>query len=154
MAVGGPALFLGADTPCVALVRPELDVNDPGLRLAAERAGVSPEEFAGPEDTWQMLADRADGESRGFVLPGFAVAEAAAFADALLTALDGDADFALDLADGALGLEGRTRGDDRVALLARVTSPDGGEDPLELELGALPVADLRDELEDFRRSLA
>ncbi len=47
-AVAGPALFIGGDTDYVALVRPELDPADPGVRRAAEQAGVAPEELAGP----------------------------------------------------------------------------------------------------------
>lgn len=42
IAVGGPALFIGSDTPCVALVRPSIDPAQPEVREAAERAGVTP----------------------------------------------------------------------------------------------------------------
>jgi hypothetical protein len=161
--LGGPALFLGTDTPCVALLRPELDPADPGLREAAELAGVSPEEFAGDSGVWQVLADRTDGEGRGFELPELADAEAAAFADELLAALgavaDGGADFELSLADGALSVAGSGAGDDRVSVRARVVPPaEGGEPgdggPLEVELGTLAVAELSAGLEQFRESLA
>lgn len=42
IAVGGPALFIGSDTPCVALVRPMIDPAQPAVKEAAERAGVTP----------------------------------------------------------------------------------------------------------------
>ncbi|MEV8536237.1 hypothetical protein [Streptomyces sp. NPDC051211] len=160
LAMGGSALFLGADTPCVALIRPELDPTDPGLRFAAEQAGVTPQEFAGTSGTWQVFADRTDGEGRGFELPELADAEAAAFAAALLAALDAGTDFELDLAGGALAVTGRTAGDDRVSLAARVVPPaDAGAgadetEPLDVELGTLPVAELRADAEEFRRGLA
>ncbi|QES49548.1 hypothetical protein DEJ50_18800 [Streptomyces venezuelae] len=156
IAVGGPALFLGSDTPCVALLRPELDVNDAGLRLAAEQAGVSPEEFAGDAGIWQVIADRTDGEGRGFELPDLADAAAAAFAEGLLAALDGGTDFELALAGDAIAVTGRTAGDDRISLAARVVPPADaeGEGPLDLELGTLPVAELRADIADFRESLA
>ncbi|MFK0258038.1 hypothetical protein [Streptomyces sp. NPDC090445] len=162
-AVGGPALFLGADTPCVALVRPELDPADAGVRLAAQEAGVTPEEFAGTSDVWQVMADRTDGEGRSFELPELTDREAADFADELLIYLATDREWEAELADGALVVTGHTAGDDRVALAARVVPPagDAGEaspedetGPLEVELGTLPVSELRTEIAAFRRSLA
>ncbi|MFI7354409.1 hypothetical protein ACIBTP_10730 [Streptomyces avidinii] len=154
--VGGPALFLGDGTPCVALVRPELDVNDPGLRLAAEQAGVTPEEFAGESGVWQVMADRTDGEGRSFDLPELADGDAAVFADELLIGLSGTGDCELELADGVLVLTVTSAGEGRSALAARVVPPPAAEEggPLDLELGTLPVAELRDEVAAFRRSLA
>ncbi|MEV7612891.1 hypothetical protein [Streptomyces sp. NPDC089799] len=176
MAVGGPALFLGADTPCVALLRPELDVNDPELRLAAERAGVSAEEFAGESGVWQVMADRTDGQGRSFELPELTDGEVAAFTEELLHALVfGDADgngagdgdgWSVELGTGALLVTVRDAGDDRAALTVRVVppagagtgaeAPEGPSDtgPLDVELATLPVAELRAEVADFRRSFA
>ncbi|MFG2298840.1 hypothetical protein [Streptomyces sp. NPDC048603] len=161
IAVGGPALFLGADTPCVALLRPELDPTDPGLVLAARQAGVTPEAFAGGHGVWEVVADRTDGEGRGFELPELADADAAAFADALLAALDGGEDFELSLAVDALTVTGRTAGDDRVSLAVRVVPQVAAEaaevqetGPLDVELGTLPVAELREDVAAFREDLA
>lgn len=159
MAVGGPALFLGDGTPCVALVRPELDVNDPGLRLVAEQAGVTPEEFAGESGIWQVMADRTDGEGRTFELPDLGDGEAAVFADELLYALAGKGDAELELADGVIVLSVTPVDDDRVALSARVVPPAGEQapdpqtGPLDVELGTLPVAELRDHVVEFHRSV-
>ncbi|MER5935086.1 hypothetical protein [Streptomyces sp. NPDC002054] len=153
--VGGPALFLGADTPCVALVRPELDVNDPGLRLAAEQAGVTPEEFAGESGVWQVMADRTDGEGRSFELPELSDGEAAVFADELLAALAGGGGSELELGDGILVVSVDPAGDDRVSLAVRVVPPAGAEGgPLDVELGTLPVAELREDVAVFHRSVA
>ncbi|MFD7913799.1 hypothetical protein ACFV30_24260 [Streptomyces sp. NPDC059752] len=160
IAVGGPALFLGEGTPCVALVRPELDVNDPGLRLAAERAGVTPEEFAGESGIWQVMADRTDGEGRTFELPELTDGEAAVFADELLYALAGKGDAELELADGSIVVSVTPAGDDRVSLSARVVPPAGSEEPgaqsepLDVELGTLPVAEVRAHVVEFHRSVA
>ncbi|MFF5487458.1 hypothetical protein [Streptomyces virginiae] len=158
--VGGPALFLGDDTPCVALVRPDLDVNDPGLRLAAEQAGVTPEEFAGESGVWQVMADRTDGEGRTFALPELTDDEAAVFADELLYALAGAGDAELELADGIIVLSVRPAGDDRVSLSARVVPPASSEEPgsptgpLDVELGTLAVAEVREHVVEFHRSVA
>uniref|UniRef100_A0AAU2JQ59 Uncharacterized protein n=1 Tax=Streptomyces sp. NBC_00049 TaxID=2903617 RepID=A0AAU2JQ59_9ACTN len=161
IAVGGPALFLGDGTPCVALVRPELDVNDPGLRSAAEQAGVTPEEFAGPSDVWQVMADRADGEGRSFELPELSDGEVVVFTEELLAALSGiGGEAELELADGVLTVTVRGAGEDRVSLAARVVPPPAEDaparesGPLDLELGTLPVAELRAEVAGFRGSLA
>lgn len=86
IAMGGPALFIGTDTVYVALVRPELDPADPGVRLAAEQAGVSPEEFAGPGNVWALMLDE-DGEGDGFELPGARDIEADDFAEQLQRSL-------------------------------------------------------------------
>ncbi|MFD3679777.1 hypothetical protein [Streptomyces sp. NPDC058613] len=157
IAVGGPALFIGSDTPCVALVRPEIDPAQQGVREAAERAGVTPEEFAGPSDLWQLIADRTDGEGREVALPELADADAAAFAERLLAATaDPDAEFTVELAvdgHGLLRLDGRPAGEG-FAFLARVTPPGSdGAAPLDVEIGPTALTDLRAELEQFRRSL-
>ncbi|OKK21100.1 hypothetical protein AMK16_12105 [Streptomyces sp. CB00455] len=158
IAVGGPALFIGTDTPCVALVRPAIDPAQPQVRQAAERAGVTPEEFAGPSDLWQLIADRTDGEGREVALPGLADAEAAGFAQRLLAALaDPDAEFTVALTVAGhelLRVEGRPAGEG-FAFLARVVPPESdGAAPLDVEIGPASLTDLRAEVEQFRRSLA
>ncbi|MEU3059922.1 hypothetical protein AB0P12_20035 [Streptomyces subrutilus] len=158
IAVGGPALFIGTDTPCVALVRPEIDPAQPEVREAAERAGVTPEEFAGPADLWQLIADRTDGEGLEVALPGLADADAAAFVGRVLAGLaDPDAGFTAELAvagHGLLRLDARPAGEG-FAFLARVTPPAAeGAAPLDVEIGPTPLAELRAELEQFRRSLS
>lgn len=85
--VSGPALFFGSLTAYVMLERPKLDPTDPGLRRAAERAGVTPEEFAGPGDVWALTWEDEDGEGGGFELPGLRDAEAEDFAERLRLAL-------------------------------------------------------------------
>ncbi|MGW7437379.1 hypothetical protein [Streptomyces sp. NPDC054849] len=157
IAVGGPVLFIGSDTPCVALMRPEIDPNQPGVRLAAERAGVTPEEFAGPSDVWQLIADRTDGEGREIDLTGLGDADAAAFADRLLAAVTGpEAEFSVELtADGheVLRLDGRPAGEGFAFLASVVPPPSEEASPLEVEIGPASVTDLRAEIEQFRRSL-
>ncbi|MBT2471204.1 hypothetical protein J7E97_25935 [Streptomyces sp. ISL-66] len=151
---GGPALFIGTDTTYVALVRPELDPADPGVREAAEQAGVSPEEFAGPGNVWALMLDREDGEGDGFELPGARDIEADDFAEQLQRALAAAEPFTAE-AGNFLRLDARPSGDDWV-VTARVTPPEGHDDgaaPRTLELGALPAADLLADLEDFRRTL-
>ncbi|MFD3546182.1 hypothetical protein ACFWUW_11310 [Streptomyces sp. NPDC058655] len=157
IAVGGPALFIGSDTPCVALVRPEIDPAQPEVRAAAERAGVTPEEFAGPADLWQLIADRTDGEGREIALPELADSEVAAFAERLLAAsADPEAEFTAQLTVAGhtlLRLDARPAGEG-FAFLARVTPPASeGTTPLDVEIGPTAATDLRAELEQFRRSL-
>ncbi|MFZ3472095.1 hypothetical protein ACODT3_15930 [Streptomyces sp. 4.24] len=152
--MGGPALFIGTDTVYVALVRPELDPADPGVRLAAEEAGVSPEEFAGPGNVWALMLDE-DGEGGGFELPGARDIEADDFAQQLQQALAAAEPFTAE-AGTFLRLDARPSGDAWL-LSALVTPPEGHEDgaaPQTLDLGALPTAELLADLEDFRRSLA
>ncbi|MFD3872547.1 hypothetical protein [Streptomyces sp. NPDC058623] len=157
IAVGGPALFIGTDTPCVALVRPEIDPAQPGVREAAERAGVSPEEFAGPSDLWQLIADRTDGEGREIALTELSTADADAFAGSLLDAIaDPDAEFTIVLtvaAHDVLRLSGRPAGEGFAFLASVVPPPSEGTPQLEVEIGPTALADLRVELEQFRRSL-
>ncbi|MDA5281603.1 hypothetical protein ACWGHM_38095 [Streptomyces sp. NPDC054904] len=157
IAVGGPALFIGTDTPCVALVRPEIDPAQPGVREAAERAGVTPEEFAGPSDLWQLIADRTDGEGREIALNELSTADADAFAGSLLAATaDPDAEFTVVLtvaAHDVLRLSGRPAGEGFAFLASVVPPPSEGTPPLEIEIGPTALADLRVELEQFRRSL-
>ncbi|MFE2288531.1 hypothetical protein ACFXDJ_30745 [Streptomyces sp. NPDC059443] len=153
----GPALFIGTDTVYVALVRPELDPSDPGVRLAAEEAGVSPEEFAGPGNVWALMLDE-DGEGDGFELPGARDIEADDFAEQLQRALAAAEPFTAE-AGNFLRLDARPSGDAWV-VTAHVTPPEGHEDGAArspeqtLELGALPAAELLADLEEFRRALA
>ncbi|MEU8778547.1 hypothetical protein [Streptomyces sp. NPDC048606] len=157
IAVGGPALFIGTDTPCVALVRPSIDPAQPGVREAAKHAGVTPEEFAGPSDLWQLIADRTDGEGREIALDDLSDADADAFADRLLAALaDPDAESTVILtvaAHDVLRLTARPAGEGFAFLAAVVPPPSEGTPPLEVEIGSASVTDLRAEIEQFRRSL-
>lgn len=151
--VGGPALFIGTDTDYVALVRPELDPADPGVRLAAEEAGVTPEELAGAGDTWAVLFEHG-GEGDGFELPGVRDAEPADFAERLragLAAADGP--FTVD-GGAALRLEARPAGADGYAFTAHVVPPADVATPLTVETGPLPVAALLTDLDAFLGSLA
>lgn len=149
--MGGPALFIGDET-YVALVRPRLDPADPDVRLAAEQAGVSPEEFAGPGDVWALTWDQEDGQGDGFELPGLRDAEAEDFAERLLAALAAGGPFTVE-AGAVLRLDARPAGEG-FAFLARVTPPEGeGTEPLDVEIGPVPTDGLRADLEEFRRSL-
>ncbi|MEU9232196.1 hypothetical protein [Streptomyces subrutilus] len=158
IAMGGPALFLGGET-YVALVRPELDPADPGVRRAAEEAGVSPEEFAGPGDVWALMLDWADdehgehGEGGGFELPGLRDIEAEDFAERLQAALTAGGRFTVE-AGAVLRLDARPVGED-YAFTARITPPDGDAEAfLILETDPVPRATLLADLEEFRGSLA
>lgn len=152
IAVGGPALFIGSDTTYVALVRPELDPTEPGIIRAAEDAGVSPEEFAGPGNVWALLTDR-DGEGDGFELPGLRDIEADDFAERLLTALGTAEPFTVDAGD-VLRLDGRPAADGW-AFTAHVTPPEGHDGTAHsVETDPVPTATLLADLEEFRRSLA
>jgi hypothetical protein len=153
LATGGPALFIGTDTDYVALVRPELDPADPGVRRAAEQAGVAPEEFAGPGDTWAVLVER-DGEGDGFELPGVRDAEPAGLAQRLRAGLaDAAGPFTVD-GGAVLRLDARPAGPGEYAFTAHVTPPDDAGTPLTVETGPLPVAALLDDLDAFLGSLA
>lgn len=150
---GGPALFIGTDTDYVALVRPQLDPDDPGVRQAAEEAGVSPEELAGPGDTWAVLFER-DGDGDGFELPGVRDAEPADFAERLraeLLAASGP--FTVD-GGAALRLEARPADADGYSFTAHITPPDDVLTPLTVETGPLPAAALLTDLDAFLGSLA
>ncbi|MEU9983844.1 hypothetical protein [Streptomyces sp. NPDC050856] len=159
VAVGGPALFIGTGTAYVALVRPELDPADPGVRLAAERAGVAPEEFAGPGDTWAVLFED-DGGGDGFELPGLRDSEAAGFAERLRAELAAartpggtPEPFGVD-GGSVLSLDARPAGGDAYTFAARLTPP--GDEPAELtvETGPVSAADLLADLDAFLGSLA
>ncbi|MFI2370440.1 hypothetical protein [Streptomyces sp. NPDC018833] len=153
IAVGGPALFIGTDTDYVALVRPELDPTDPGVRLAAEQAGVAPEEFAGAGDTWTVLFE-TDGEGDGFELPGVRDAEPAGFAERLRAELDAAAGpFTVD-GGAVLRLDAQPAGPDAYAFMAHLTPPDDAATPLTVVTGPLPVAGLLADLDAFLGSLA
>ncbi|GAB2464238.1 hypothetical protein [Streptomyces incanus] len=170
VAVGGPALFIGTDTDYVALVRPELDPADPGVRQAAEQAGVTPEEFAGPGDTWAVLIEHG-GEGGGFELPGVRDAEPADFAERLRAELaaatggpftvDGGALLRLDArpAGTTTDADAGGTGGDAYVFTAHVTPPDDPSDddagtPLTVETGPLSVAGLLADLDTFLGSLA
>ena len=143
---GGPALFIGTDTDYVALVRPQLDPDDPGVREAAEQAGVSPEELAGPGDTWAVLFERG-GDGDGFELPGVRDAEPADFAERLRAALAA--------ADGPFTVDGGAAlRPDGYAFTAHVTPPDDAATPLTVRTGPLPAAALLADLDAFLGSLA
>ncbi|MCP3760027.1 hypothetical protein [Streptomyces sp. TBY4] len=151
-AVGGPALFIGTDEVYVALVRPSLDPADPGVREAAEQAGVTPEEFAGPGNVWALMLDE-DGEGDGFELPGARDIEADDFAEQLQRALVAGEPFSAE-AGNFLRLEARPS-PTTWQLTAHVTPPEGHDaGPWTLELGALPTAELLADIEEFRRTLA
>ncbi|MDH6452071.1 MULTISPECIES: hypothetical protein [unclassified Streptomyces] len=153
IAVGGPALFVGTDTDYVALVRPALDPADPGVRRAAEQAGVTPEELVGPGDTWAVLYEHG-GDGDGFELPGVRDAEPADFAERLragLAAADGP--FTVD-GGAALRLDASPAGPDGYAFTAHVTPPDDSGKPVTVETGPLPSAALLTDLDAFLGSLA
>ncbi|KAF3466805.1 hypothetical protein [Streptomyces sp. Tu 3180] len=153
LAVGGPALFIGTGTDYVALVRPELDPADPGVRRVADEAGVTPEELAGPGDTWAVLFEHG-GEGDGFELPGVRDAEPAGFARLLrdgLAAASGP--FTVD-GGAVLRLDARPSGADAYAFTAHVTPPEDAGTPLTVETGPLPVAGLLADLDTFLGSLA
>ena len=153
IAVDGPEFFIGTPTRYVALVRPEIDPTQPGVLIAAEQAGVSPEEFAGSGDIWALMFE-ADGEGGGFELPGARDTEADGFAEQLQQALAAGEPFTAE-AGNFLRLDARPSGDAWV-VTARVTPPEGHDDDTArtLDLGALATADLTADLETFRRSLA
>ncbi|MCB5178941.1 hypothetical protein [Streptomyces antimicrobicus] len=162
---GGPALFIGTDEAYVALVRPELDPADPGVRSAAEQAGVTPEEFAGPGDVWAVLLER-DGEGDGFELPGVRDTEPASFAEQLRAELAGAAAAAAGGAgpapftvDGGsvLRLEARPAGADAYAFSAYLTPPEAEGDPsaaLTVETGPVAAGELLADVDAFLESLA
>ncbi|MFF3719563.1 hypothetical protein [Streptomyces prasinus] len=156
---GGPGLFIGTGTDYVALVRPELDPADPGVRQAAEQAGVTPEEFAGAGDTWAVLIEH-DGEGGGFELPGVRDTEPADFAERLRAELAAATGGPFTVDGGALlRLDARPAGADAYAFTAHVTPPEDPSDedagtPLTVETGPLPVAGLLADLDAFLGSLA
>ncbi|MEV0300937.1 hypothetical protein [Streptomyces prasinus] len=156
---GGPALFIGTGTDYVALVRPELDPADPGVRQAAEQAGVTPEEFAGAGDTWAVLIEH-DGEGGGFELPGVRDTEPADFAERLRAELAAATGGPFTVDGGALlRLDARPAGADAYAFTAHVTPPEDPSDedagtPPTVETGPLPVAGLLADLDAFLGSLA
>ncbi|KES07950.1 hypothetical protein BU52_05855 [Streptomyces toyocaensis] len=153
LAAGGPALFIGTDTDYVALVRPELDPADEGVRRAAEEAGITPEELAGPGDTWAVLFERG-GDGDGFELPGVRDAEPADLARRLRDGLAAaDAPFTVD-GGSVLRLEARPAGAGTCAFTAHVTPPDEAGTPLTVETGPLPVPALLADLDTFLGSLA
>ncbi|MFD9410841.1 hypothetical protein ACFWBN_27990 [Streptomyces sp. NPDC059989] len=156
--VTGPGLFIGSLTAFVMLERPKLDPTDPGLRRAAERAGVSPEEFAGPGDVWALVWEDEDGEGGGFELPGLRDAEAEDFAERLRLALGTGEPFTIE-AGAVLRLDARPAGAgaDGYAFTAHVTPPEGEDEdaePVTLELEAVRTDSLLSHLAEFHGSLA
>ncbi|QNP64651.1 hypothetical protein [Streptomyces genisteinicus] len=152
-ALEGPSLFIGGESDYVALVRPELDPADPGVRLAAEQAGVAPEEFAGSGDTWAVLVE-SGGEGDGFELPGVRDTEPAGFAERLREALAGPpGPFEVD-GGAVLRLEARPAGEGVCAVTAHVTPPGDDAVPLTVETGPLSVAGLLADVDAFLGSLA
>lgn len=153
-AMGGPALFIGGDTAFVLLVRPELDPADPGVRAAAEQAGFSAEEFAGPGDVWTLVLDddfEADG---GFELPGVRDADADHFAEQLQTALGSGEPFTVE-AGTVLRVDARPAADEAYAFTVYATPPEPeGAPTVSVDIGPMPLAALLADLEEFRRSLA
>ncbi|MFD7627523.1 hypothetical protein ACFV7Q_16040 [Streptomyces sp. NPDC059851] len=168
LAMGGPALFIGTEASYVALVRPELDPADPGVRFAAEQAGVTPEEFVGPGGVWTVLVEH-DGEGDGFELPGVRDAEPAAFAEQLRAELAGaaaaaetgaePAPFSVD-GGSALRLDARPAGGDAYVFTARITPPEADAGPdadasgaLTVETGPVPTGELLADVDAFLESL-
>ncbi|RSS79559.1 hypothetical protein [Streptomyces sp. WAC06614] len=166
--MGGPALFIGTDEAYVALVRPELDPADPGVRAAAEQAGVAPEEFVGPGGVWAVLLEQ-DGEGDGFELPGVRDTEPAAFAEQLRAELAGrggaPAAFTVD-GGSVLRLDARPAGADAYAFTAYLTPPEAeapagaesgteGDAPaaLTVRTGPVPAAELLADLDAFLETL-
>ncbi|MEV7541660.1 hypothetical protein [Streptomyces sp. NPDC089915] len=153
-AMGGPALFIGTDTTYVALVRPRLDPADPEVREAAEQAGVSPEEFAGPGTVWALMWEQDGVDGGGFELAGLRDAEAEDFADRLLAELSFESGPFTVGAGEVLDLRAHPAGEG-CRFTAVVTPPEGEElAPVTLEIPAVDADALRADLEDFRRSLA
>ncbi|MFI6150397.1 hypothetical protein [Streptomyces sp. NPDC051109] len=155
-AMGGPALFIGTDTAYVAVVRPRLDPADPEVREAAEQAGVSPEEFAGPGNVWALMWEEESGEGGGFELPGLRDAEAEDFADRLLAELSFESGPFVVGAGEVLRLQAYPGdGGADCRFVCTVTPPEGEElPPVTLEIPSLDADALRADLEDFRRALA
>lgn len=154
--VPGPALRIGTLTAFVMLERPKIDPADPEVRKAAERAGVSPEEFAGPGDVWALWWEDEDGEGGGFELPGLRDTEAEDFAERLRLALGTGEAFTVE-AGPVLRLDARPAGADGYALTAHLTPPEGeGEDeePVTLELAQIRTGSFLAQLEEFHGSLA
>ncbi len=157
-AMGGPALFIGEDTTFMLLVRPQLDPADPGVRAAAEQAGVSAEEFAGPGNVWALVLDDDFECDGGFELPGLRDAEVDDFAERLQTALGTGEPFTVE-AGAVLRLDARPNNDARrgegYVFTVHATPPEPeGAPTVSLETGTMPLATLLADLEEFRRSLA
>ncbi|MFF3676568.1 hypothetical protein ACFYYS_21675 [Streptomyces sp. NPDC002120] len=155
---GGPALFIGEDTTFLLLVRPELDPADPGVRAAAEQAGISPEEFAGPGNMWTLVLDDDFESDGGFELPGVRDSEVDDFAERLQAALGAGGPFTVE-AGVVLRLDARPNTDARrgegYVFTVHATPPEPeGAPTLSLTTGTIPRASLLADLEEFRRALA
>ncbi|MBT2476737.1 hypothetical protein [Streptomyces sp. ISL-94] len=152
--ITGPGLFIGDLGAYVTLERPKIDSTEPEVRRAAERAGVSPEEFAGPGDIWALMWEDKHGEGGGFELPGLRDAEAEDFAERLGLALNTGEAFTIE-AGAVLHLDARPAGADGYDFTVHVTPPEGEEtEPATLALDTARTASLLTHLEEFRRSLA
>ncbi|MFF2194230.1 hypothetical protein [Streptomyces sp. NPDC058157] len=153
-AMGGPALFIGTDETYVALVRPRLDPADPEVREAAEQAGVSPEEFAGPGTVWALMWEQDGVDGGGFELPALRDAEAEDFADRLLAELSFESGPFTVEAGEVLRIQAYPGGE-ACRFVSVITPPEGEEQaPLTLDIPDVDADVLRADLEDFRRSLA
>ncbi|GHI88112.1 hypothetical protein ACWGF3_39560 [Streptomyces xanthophaeus] len=155
---GGPALFIGGDTTFMLLTRPRLDPADPGVRAAAEQAGVSAEEFAGPGNVWALVLDDGFECDGGFELPGLRDAEADDFAERLQAALGTGEPFTVE-AGAVLRLDGRpsthVRTGEGYVFTVHATPPEPeGAPTVSLETGTISRPSLLADLEAFRRSLA
>ncbi|WP_329196035.1 MULTISPECIES: hypothetical protein [unclassified Streptomyces] len=155
-AMGGPALFIGTDTAYVAVLRPRLDAADPEVRAAAEQAGVTPEEFAGPGNIWALMWEDGTGGGGGFELPGLRDAEAEDFADRLLAELSFDTGPFIVGAGQVLRLQGYPgQAGGGCRFVSTITPPEGEEpSPVTLEIPPVDADALRADLEDFRGGLA
>ncbi|MEV7444866.1 hypothetical protein AB0O22_27705 [Streptomyces sp. NPDC091204] len=150
---GGPALFIGEDTTFLLLVRPELDPADPGVRAAAEQAGISPEEFAGPGNLWTLVLDDDFESDGGFELPGVRDSEVDDFAERLQSALGAGGPFTVE-AGAVLRLDARPQGEGYVFTVHATPPEPEGAPTLSLTTRTIPRATLLAELEQFRRDLA
>ncbi|WP_240804087.1 hypothetical protein [Streptomyces sp. A0592] len=155
---GGPALFIGEDTTFMLLVRPKLDPADPFVQEAAEQAGVSAEEFAGPGSEWALVLDDSYEADGGFELPGVRDAEVDDFAERLQAGLGTGEPFTVD-AGAVLRLDARpsssARVDEGYVFTVHATPPEPeGAPTVTLETGTVALAALLADLAEFRRSLA
>ncbi|MBW5481246.1 hypothetical protein GPJ59_04965 [Streptomyces bambusae] len=140
------------------LVRPRLDPADPAVREAAEQAGVSAEEFAGPGDVWALMLDDDYESDGGFELPGVRDAEVDDFAERLQAAVGTGETFTVE-AGAVLRLEGRpivhARTGESYVFTVHATPPEPeGAPTVSLETGPVPRAALLAAIEEFRSELA
>ncbi|WP_235439225.1 hypothetical protein [Streptomyces yangpuensis] len=154
---GGPALFIGEDTTFMLLVRPKLDPADPHVQDAAQRAGVSAEEFAGHGNMWALVLDDGYEADAGFELPGVRDAEVEDFAERLQAGLGTGEAFTVE-AGAVLRVEARPSSSERLGegyvFTVHATPPEPeGAPTVSLETGIVPLGTLLDSLERFREEL-